>query len=201
MTKTMRRRVSAVVALAFMSLQCVVVAPAVADDAADLKNIEYRYYFRGNYEKAIEELQSFLQRPDLDPAHFVEAKEFLAASLIVTGKTAQGKAQYVDILEMNPEYKGPDPSVFKSAIVATYEEARAEYASVVIRNVPETVASPPPVSATGEELASTKPFYKKWWFYATMGAVALVIAGAASGAGDEGTPAETGSVTVNVNVP
>jgi hypothetical protein len=200
----MRRTVSAAVALVFLTFQSVTMMPAAAsaDEASDLKDIEYKHYFRGNYERAIEELRSYLERENLRPAQIVEAKEYLAASLILTGKTAEGKARYVELLKMDAAYPGPDPSVFKAVIIDTYEEARAEYVSTVIRTVPETTATqstgadkPVPVST------SSSPFYKKWWFYATMGAVALVIAGAASSADGDTTPQERGTVTVDVDVP
>lgn len=193
------------VAVCFVGLQFISVLPepARADAGQDLKTIEYKYYFRGNYDKAITELRAFLERSDLEAAQVVEAKEYLAASLILSGNTELGRAQYIDLLKMDGTYQGPDPSVFKSVIVATFEEAKAEYASVVINAVPPGVATG---GLAGSESAATsgggKPFYKKWWFYATMGVVVLAVAGAASGSGDDsGEPADRGSVAIDVAVP
>jgi hypothetical protein len=202
---TPRRVITTIIAVCFMAMQCVCLlpGPAAADASADLKNIEYKYYFRGNYERAITELRTFLERGDLEPAQIVEAKEYLAASLIFSGKTEAGKSEYLDLLRMDSSYKGPDPSVFKTAIIDTFDEAQAEYAAAMMRTVPKAAATPAVTdAATAVVDAGGKPFYRKWWFYATMGAVVLVIAGAASSS-DNGSdaPKDRGTVTVEVDVP
>ncbi|MDH3216707.1 MAG: hypothetical protein OEN01_10485, partial [Candidatus Krumholzibacteria bacterium] len=129
-----------ILTLCLLSLQatCFLPQEVYAGSADDLKSIEYKYYFRGNYEKAISELREFLERKDLTRAQIIEAREYLAASMILSGASEQGKAQYLELLRMDGSYKGPDPSVFKPIIIATYDEAKTEYASMVIRSVPET---------------------------------------------------------------
>jgi hypothetical protein len=185
-------------------LTCCLPPKARAGTAGDdLKTIEYKYYFRGNYEKAIAELRILLERTELSRSQVIEAREYLAASLILSGAVDSGKDQYLRLLEMDGSYGGPDPSVFKPAIIAAYDEARAEYVSMMIRSVSERepVVTAAPVTETAQETG--KPLYKKWWFYATMAAVLIVVAGAASsGGGEEPPPArDTGTVTVEVDVP
>jgi hypothetical protein len=200
-----KRATAATMALVFTVFQVALfwpvgVAAAGADD--DLKNIQYKYYFRGDYGRAITELRSYLERPDLTSAQEVGAREYLAASLIMSGNSAAGKSEYIKILKLDSTYTGPDPGVFKAVVVSTYQEAHAEYASNVIRNVPDDVVTSEgtPVEAGTPEQPG-KPIYKKWWFYAAAGAVLLIVAGAASGSktGDD-EPASTGTVTVDVGV-
>jgi hypothetical protein len=196
---------SSLVLMCFLAFQVTAFVPvsAVAATASeDLKTIEYKYYFRGNYEKAITELRSFLQRKDLAQSNIIEAREYLAASLILSGATEAGKEQYMQLLKMDSAYPGPDPSVFKPVIISTYEEAKAEYASLVIRTVPETTMADNEPDSTAPTDKKGKPLYKKWWFYATMVAVVLVVAGAAGASGDDTQPQprDTGTVTVEVGV-
>ena len=196
---------SSIVLVCFLGFQmtCFLPQDAQANAAADLKKIEYKYYFRGNYQKAITEFRAFLERSDLGQSEIVEAREYLAASLILSGTSEQGKDQYLKLLKMDKSYKGPDPSVFKPIIIATFDEAKAEYASIVIRSVPDGDMSATNAASTNALEKQGKPLYKKWWFYATMAAVLLVVAGAAgSGGDDEPPPArDTGTVTIEVNVP
>ena len=194
---------SMVVAICFLTIQvtCFLPSDVFASNKDDLKNIEYKYYFRGNYDKAISELKSFLERKHLSKAETVEAREYLAASLIMTGASTAGKEQYLKLLKMDSAYKGPDPGVFKPMIVSTFEEAKAEYASAVIRNVPDDVVSSDGATTEATETKDGKPIYKKWWFYVGIGAALLIVAGAASGGGGGGdVPPETGSVTVGVDI-
>jgi len=199
----MAKGIMSLVTFCFLCLQVVCVLPGEAHAAAkdELKTIKYKYYFRGNYDKAITELNTFLEQKPLDHALAVEAREYLAASLILSGATSQGKAQYMTLLKEDANYPGPDPSVFKSMIVSTYEEAKAEYSSMVIRTVPDT-AMPEAAAESLPDAKPGKPIYKKWWFYATMGAVLILVAGAAAGSGEEEPAArETGSVNIGVDIP
>jgi hypothetical protein len=203
---TSAKILSSFVLVCFLALQvtCFLPSGAHASTAADdLKKIEYKYYFRGNYEKAITELRAFLGRSDLGQPQIIEAREYLAASLILSGAVDSGKDQYLKLLEMDGSYKGPDPSVFKSVIIAAYDEAKTEYASMIIRTVPETEPSVAAAPTTEAVTDKGKPLYKKWWFYATMAAVLIVVAGAAGSGGDEDAPParDTGTVTIEVDVP
>lgn len=194
--------VSAVVVVCFVALQLAVPATSIAAAKDDLKRIEYKLYFRGNYDKAITELRAFLEREDVTPAEIMEAKEYLAASLIMTGAATEGRSQFLDILKMDGKYQGPDPSVFKSVVISTYDEAKSQYASSVIRNVPPSVTEGVQATTTGAvEMTESKPLYKKWWFYATMGAVVVALAAAAGGGSKgEDAPSDTGGVTIGVEV-
>ena len=189
----------------FLALQATIALPQrvlAASAQDDLRRIEYKYYFRGNYEKTINELRAFLDREDLEPALVVEAREYLAASLILSGSADAGKAEYLKLLHEDSAYRGPDPAVFQPEIIAAFEASKDEYAAMVLRNVPEPAPAlaadtkPAPASQPG------KPLYKKWWFYAGMAALLLVVAGAAGGGDEEaGPPPERGTVTVEVDVP
>jgi hypothetical protein len=198
------RVTSCAVVACFLAMQTVGLFPrtALAASAADdLKKIEYKYYFRGDYAKTITELRAFLQRSDIGKSEMVEAREYLAASLILNGALAEGKSEFMEILKSDPTYAGPAPDVFKSEIVTAFGEAKAEYASIVIRTVPKA-ASGASTTAAQTGTGEGKPIYKKWWFYAGMGALLLVVAGAASGGGDDAAPPrDTGTVTVEVDVP
>jgi tetratricopeptide (TPR) repeat protein len=201
--KMSMKTLSSIVLVCFLGFQatCFLPRSAYAGAADDLKKIEYKYYFRGDYEKAISELRAFLERSDLTSPEIIEAREYLAASLILSGASQQGKDQYLELLKMDSSYKGPDPSVFKPIIIATYDEAQAEYASMVIRSVPEAQPTDATTSSSPATEATGKPLYKKWWFYMTMAAVILIVAGAAGSGDDEAAPPkDTGTVTVEVGV-
>jgi hypothetical protein len=195
--------ISIVVVIAFVHLQIAALLPNDARAAAadDLKKIEYRHYFRGNYEKAIEALRAFLQRDDLAEDEIVEAREYLAASLVLSGSVEEGKLEFVEILKARAAYEGPDPSVFKDDVVTAFDQAKAVYSSVVIRTAPVSDTSGASAVTPADVNDKGKPVYKKWWFYATMGAVLVIIAGAAAGGGDEeASSSDTGTVSVDVRV-
>lgn len=195
--------ISAVVMICFSSFQatCLLPGEALANAGSDLKKIEYKYYFRGNYTKAIAELREFIKRKNLEDGQIREAREYLAASLIMTGSSAEGKSEFLKLFKKDSSYKGPDPGVFKPIIITTFEQARSEYKSAVIRTVPDPGPASAATSTADPVTTENKPVYKKWWFYATMGAVLLVVAGAASGGGDDPPPSDRGTVTIGINIP
>jgi hypothetical protein len=198
--------ISRVVLVCFVGFQITCFLPVGVQAGAaadDLKKIEYKYYFRGKYATAIEQLRAFLKRSDSSSAEIIEAREYLAASLILSGAAEEGKDQYLKLLESDHAYGGPDPSVFKPVIVAAFDEAKAEYASIVIRSVPEQVTAGDAVARTEPEAEQGKPIYKKWWFYATMAAVLVVVAGAAGSGGEDAAASERdkGTVTIEVDMP
>ena len=100
----------------------------------DLKQIEYKYYFRGKYQQAIESLQVFLARVDLKEPDAMRAREMLAASYVLGGAPAMGKQMFAEMIVRDPAYPGPDPNVFKLEVVDAYALARFEYASVALMN-------------------------------------------------------------------
>jgi hypothetical protein len=174
----------------------------LAEVSAELKEIEYKYYFRGKYEEAIKALQAMLENPDLEASERREAREFLAASLILTGFPQAGKDQFLKILNQDGTYAGPDTTVFKQNIIAVYKEAKVDYASLVIQQATEIKSAAAPVE-TGPAVvysAEKKPIYRKWWFYTAIGAVVLVAAAAAAQEEDVPESRETGTVTVGVAV-
>ncbi|MDH4338441.1 MAG: hypothetical protein OEX18_14300 [Candidatus Krumholzibacteria bacterium] len=198
------RRITSVVLLIAMTTSMLAMSrPAYAGDATeDLKQIEYRYYFRGRYQQAIEALQTYLARVDLKATDTLRAREVLAASYVLGGAPAMGKEVFSQVIMTDPEYPGPDPTVFKLEVVNAYAEARAEYAARMLKTVP---AQDPALAAAANDPAPAepagKPIYKKWWFYAGA-AVALLAVGAAAGSGGDGDSpaASTGTVVVGVRV-
>lgn len=180
-------------------------APAWAGDPAeDLKQIEYKYYFRGKYPQAIEALQTFLARVDVSGPVAVRGSEFLAASHVLAGAPESGKGVFARLIAADPAYAGPDVAVFKPEVVDVYAQARADYAALTIKN--PTIASAdtagaPLNPATGASTSGTsRPIYKKWWFYAGAAAIVGVVAGVAgSGGGDAPAPA-SGTIAIGVTV-
>ena len=173
------------------------VAPgAVAGPDDDLKQIQYKYYFRGQYEQAVDQLRTFLARTDITPTQAAKAREFLAAALVLSGKPDAGRREFLNMLRVDPYYVGPDAGVFKAEVVAAYTSAHDEFAAIQLRTTPEVAVSS--TGAATPTVAPGKPIYKKWWFYAGVGAGLLLIA-AASG-GDEGNEelASTGTIRVAV---
>ena len=202
--KKIRPFVSPVVIFCFIFIQVAGLMPGrvMAEVSAELKEIEYKYYFRGKYEEAIKALQAILESPDLEAFERREAREFLAASLILTGSPQVGKDQFLKILNQDGTYAGPDTTVFKQNIIAVYQEAKVEYASLVIQQATEIKSAAAPVE-TGLAVAypaEKKPIYKKWWFYTAIGAVVLVAAAAAAQEEEVPESRETGTVTVGVAV-
>jgi hypothetical protein len=163
-----------------------------------LKQIQYKYYFRGQYKDAISALQTFLARTDLPRETAVSAREFLAASYVLSGQPDQGKDQFLRLLTDDEKYTGPDPAKFKAEVVEAFDSTRDAYVAVKLR-------TPPPGGGDAAGAVATqtsKPIYKKWWFYVGLAAAVLVIAAAASPQEEEPeTPAgPTGTVTVGVRV-
>ena len=198
------RRITALVSVVAMLLT--LAAPAFAGDpAADLKQIEYTYYFRGKYPQAIDALQTFLARVDVNGAVAVRANEFLAASHVLAGSPQTGKGVFAKLITSDPNYPGPDVALFKADVVDVYRQARADYAAQTIKapavaaadssQVP--VASGTPSSAAP---AASKPIYKKWWFYAGAAAVVGAVALAAGGGGGDEDASPRGTISVGVNV-
>jgi len=207
------RRITGIVLI--VTLFASVVAPMQPAFAGtpdeDLKQIEYKYYFRGKYQQAIEALQMFIARVDLPPADAARAREVLAASYVLGGAPAMGKQMFAEMIAKNPAYQGPDPKVFKMEVVDEYAKARSEYAALALKSAPPSAGSSKATSDDDDKTAAAvpsdatvaqagKPIYKKWWFYAGAAALLAGVGVAMGGGGDEAPPAETGGVTVGVIV-
>jgi hypothetical protein len=166
----------------------------------DLKQIQYKYYFRGKYTEAIDVLKTFLARTDVPKEVEVSAREFLAASYVLSGSEDKGKDQFLRLLNENEQYAGPDPAVFRTEVVDAYVSTRDTLAAVKLRTAPDTENDGyDPVAAASSR---SKPVYKKWWFYAGLVAVLVVVAAAASPKEEE-TPepaAPAGTVSVGVRI-
>ncbi|MCK5405976.1 MAG: hypothetical protein KAJ37_00920 [Candidatus Krumholzibacteria bacterium] len=165
----------------------------------DLKQIQYNYYFRGKYAEAIDALNVFLERGDVDKNLEISAREFLAASYILSGEKSKGKDQFLQILNEHEQYAGPDPTKFKAEVVDAFTTTRDALASVKLRSAPDTGAAGSAAQPASEE--SSKPIYKKWWFYAAGAATLLLIAGALSSEKkDDPVAQDAGTVSVGVQV-
>lgn len=202
MKKQFRKMIALVCALLTLFAS---IGPARAGDPADdLKQIEYKYYFRGKYPEAIEALQTFLAREGLSNPTKQRAGEFLAASYVLAGLPDAGKDAFLRIMVANPAYAGPDAAVFKPEVMDVYASARAEYKPLTLHEpavaATDSVAGDVP-PASGVQTVSSKPIYKKWWFYAGAAAVAIAVGAAAGGGGgDDSNPRAAGTVVVGVNV-
>jgi hypothetical protein len=204
------RKITALVC-AVMMLSGLAVSARAGDPADDLKQIEYKYYFRGKYAESIDALQTFLARVDVNGDVAMHANEFLAASHVLAGSPQAGKDVFAKLIATNPAYAGPDAAVFKPEVVDVYTQARTEYAARTIKapavaaTDSSPAASPPPVKTAAPTTTTTvapasKPFYKKWWFYAgAAAAVGGAVALSGGGGGGE-TPSQHGTISVGVNV-
>ena len=193
------RSVRVIVALCLLAAQWPVTATAAdttPDD--DLKRIEYRTYFRGRYAEAIEALTMFLARTDLEPRHVRTAREFLAASFVLSGRPDEARALYRTMLTEDPSWTGPSPEVFRPEVIAVFASVRRgapslrEGAAAATLVAGEGAASP-------EAATKGRPIWKRWWFYAGLVGV-LVVAGAAGGGSDTGSNRSSATGTVDVGV-
>ena len=197
-------RLIAGVLVAVMLITLVAPTAAQAGNATDdLKQIEYKYYFRGKYQQAIEALRTYLARVDVPAADALRAREFLAASYVLAGAPDMGKEVFTGIITADPSYAGPDPSVFKLDVLDAYAKARSDYAALAIKTAPETASTSAidTAPATSKDDDDKKPIYKKWWLYAGVAAVAIAVGAAAGGGGGGGSDSgPTGTVVVGVTV-
>ncbi|MCK4776376.1 MAG: hypothetical protein KAT30_16385, partial [Candidatus Krumholzibacteria bacterium] len=102
-------------------------APVFAGEksaAEDLKQIQYKYYFRGEYAGTIDVLKIFLARTDVPAGVEVSAREFLAASYILSGSADKGKDQFLRLLNDDESYAGPDPAIFKAEVLDAFVTTR-----------------------------------------------------------------------------
>jgi hypothetical protein len=204
MTHTFRK-ITALVCIA-MTLSGFGTLVRAGSPADDLKQIEYKYYFRGKYAESIDALTTFLARVDVTGDVAVRANEFLAASHVLAGSPQTGRDVFAKLIAADPAYAGPDAAVFKPEVVDVYAQARADYAAQTIKQPPVTTsdASPAPVEpaapATPTTTAASRPIYKKWWFYAGAAVVVGGVAALAGGGGGGGSPAPAATGTVSVGV-
>lgn len=200
------RKVTALICT-FMMVSGFSVSARAGDPADDLKQIEYKYYFRGKYAESIDALETFLARVDVKGDVAMHANEFLAASHVLAGSSQMGKDVFAKLIAADPAYTGPDAAVFKPEVVDVYAQARADYAARTIKapavatsdvsSAPVEPAAPTTTTIT----AGSKPIYKKWWFYAGAAAIVGGVAALAGGGGGSGAPpAATGTVSVGVTV-
>jgi hypothetical protein len=195
------RLVAAVVIVCVSAVNIPVAVVAGADPAGeDLREIQYKYYFRGKYGEAIGALTTFLARTDVKGEVAVSAREFLAASLVLSGNRSGGRDQFLRLLNENENYPGPDPAVFKTEVVDAFADTRDTWIALKLRTAPDTTGDDrEPAAVT---TVTPRPIYKKWWFYAGLAAAAAVaVVALAPGEEDPPAPAApTGTVSVGVRI-
>lgn len=195
------RLVAAIVIVCVGALNAPVAVKATGDTAVeDLKQILYKYYFRGRYEETIDALVTFLAREDIDRELAVSAREFVAASYVLSGNPSGGRDQFLRLLNENQNYTGPDPAVFKTEVIDAFTATRDAWIAAKMRTAPDTTGESEIPTAVATE--SRSPIYKKWWFYAGIAAAAAIVAFAAAPGGDDGSaaPAPTGTIAVGVRI-
>ena len=201
------RKATALVCI-FMLMSGLAATARAGDPADDLKQIEYKYYFRGKYLESIDALQTFLARVDVTGDVALHGNEFLAASHVLAGSPQAGRDVFAKLIAADPAYAGPDAAVFKPEVVDVYAQARADYAARTIKSPAIATSDAPPAASpapanpttTTTTTTASKPIYKKWWFYAGAAAVIGGVAAVAGGGGGSDAPAQRGTVSVGVNV-
>jgi hypothetical protein len=204
------RRVTALVCI-FSMLSGLGTVVRAGEPADDLKQIEYKYYFRGKYAESVSALETFLARVDVKGDVALHANEFLAASHVLAGSPQTGRDLFAKLIATDPSYAGPDAGVFKPEVMDAYTHARADYAARTIKAPPMATSGVPPAEtiAPGSGAAPSTtpaiqnvstPIYKKWWFYAGAAAVIGGVALAAGGGGGDAPASPQGTISVGVNV-
>ncbi|NIM20539.1 MAG: hypothetical protein GTO51_09960 [Candidatus Latescibacteria bacterium] len=198
---------SPLVVFCFLTVQitCAIPRPVSAETSNDLKQIEYAYYFRGKYSEAVEALRDFLKRPGLDPAEEREAREFLAASLVLSGSPGEGRDQFLKILNSTEGYEGPDTGLFKQEVIDAFEEAKTQYSSMLLKQATEIETAVVPESAVEPESDlvqdEKKSIFKKWWFYTILGGAVIVVAAASASKEDDASDENNkGTLTIGVTI-
>lgn len=126
------------------------------------------YYEAGQYESAIKLLTPAIGNVELSGDDRWVAYELLAASYIQNKQENDGRRTFVQLLNENDEYAGPDASKYSDLVVSEYSRAREEWEELRRGS-----------QMGGSEKKEGKPFYKNKWFLIgggiiIVGAVALI---------------------------
>ncbi len=120
-----------------------------ADSLESMLNRAKTFYYNGEYEHAIRELEnamSYLEQ--LKQTDQVEAYKYLAFSYVAFGNQTKAKQQFKKALQLNPDLE-LDPATVSPKIIKVFEEARAEMA---------TAPPEPPAEPAMEEPAEPSNF-------------------------------------------
>jgi tetratricopeptide (TPR) repeat protein len=118
-------------------------AQSVTEDSLEtMLNKAKDYYYTGEYESAIRELENALRYlKQLKHVDQVEAYKYLAFSYVAFGNQATAKAQFKKALALDPEME-LDAATVSPKIIKVFEEAKAEMSAAPVVEPPEP-AEPP----------------------------------------------------------
>ena len=134
-------RFTAIVIFACMLVQFGSAQSVTADSLESMLNRAKTFYYNGEYEYAIRELEnamSYLEQ--LKQTDQVEAYKYLAFSYVAFGNQTKAKAQFKKALQLNPDLE-LDPATVSPKIIKVFEEAKAE----MVTAPPEPPVEPTPV--------------------------------------------------------
>jgi tetratricopeptide (TPR) repeat protein len=107
------------------------------------------YYYNGEYQSAIRELENALQYlKQLKEADQVEAYKYLAFSYVAFGDRTRAKEQFKKALALDPELV-LDPATVSPKIIKVFEETKAEMAVSPVTEPAEPVAPAPKEEISG----------------------------------------------------
>lgn len=122
--------------------------PVTTDSLETMLNRAKEFYYSGEYESAIRELENALQYlKQLKQTDQVEAYKYLAFSYVAFGDRARAKEQFKKALALDAALE-LDPATVSPKIIKVFEEAKAEMTAAAIA---ETGAPAP--RATDEEIS------------------------------------------------
>ena len=116
---------------------------AVTEDSLEtMLNKAKDYYYTGEYESAIKELESALRYlKQLKHADQVEAYKYLAFSYVAFGDHTKAKVQFKKALALDPEME-LDAATVSPKIIKVFEEAKAEMATAPPAEPTEPITPP-----------------------------------------------------------
>ena len=143
-------------------------------------NLGIENYEKGKYENAILSLDlAVTQLPVDDKENLWKAHFHLALSHYLMGEEEGARKELKNALEISEKH--PDPEIYSPRIVKLFNKIKEEEKEMTVK-------------------VTTKPFYKKWWFWAIIAGVGIGAAaggggGGSSSGGGGGDESDTGSIS------
>jgi tetratricopeptide (TPR) repeat protein len=110
-----------------------------ADSLESMLNRAKTFYYNGEYEYAIRELENaMVYLEQLKQTDQVEAYKYLAFSYVAFGNQTKAKEQFKKALQLNPDLE-LDPATVSPKIIKVFEEAKAEMATAPPEEPPEPI--------------------------------------------------------------
>jgi hypothetical protein len=126
------------------------------------------YYEAGEYAAAVKVLSTAVASVQLTGEERWQGYELLAASYIMDHRENEGRRTFIELLNENADYAGPDPDLHSALVQSEYSRAREEWQA--LRRGTQMM------SVSDEDGGG--PFYKNKWFLIGAGvavAAAVVI--------------------------